>query len=103
MNIHRKDRIRINRQRQNQNQHNEPYHAAASHLSYRTYFTAHSSPSTMSPLLMNGLGSGSEDHNNTRQCLNLFGDDWRMSLTLKFGVVNMEKNKGTEDDLDLEL
>ncbi|CAN4093335.1 unnamed protein product [Withania somnifera] len=105
MNIHRKDRIRISRpsQNQNQNQNNEPYYAAAGHLNYRTYLPAHSSTSTISPFLMNGPDSGSEDHNNTRQCLDLFADDWRMSLSLQFGVETMEKNEGTEDDLDLEL
>ncbi|KAF3638402.1 Transcriptional regulator TAC1 [Capsicum annuum] len=104
MNIHRKDRIRINRP--NQNQNNGRYHAAAAHVNFRTYFPAYSSTSTTSPFLMNGPDSGSEDHNNTQQCLNLFGDDWRMSLSLQFGahaVETMETNKGTGDDLDLEL
>lgn len=91
MNIHRKDRIRPS-------QNNGPYHTAAAHLSYRTYLPARSSTSTMGPFLMNGPDCGSED--NRPQCLNLFGDDWRI---MQFGETMDEKIKGTEDDLDLEL
>ncbi|WMV47345.1 hypothetical protein MTR67_040730 [Solanum verrucosum] len=85
MNIHRKDRIKITRPSQT----NRPY---------LTYFSGNTSTATKGPFVMNGPDSGSED--NRPQCLNLFGDDWRI---LQFGE-NMEKNKGIlEDDLDLEL
>ncbi|OIT08176.1 PREDICTED: transcriptional regulator SUPERMAN-like [Nicotiana attenuata] len=108
MNIHRKDRIRNRSISQSSiiNSNNkydqiQNHVGAATHLSYRTYFPAHSSASTTAPVLVH-------DNNNNRQCLNLFGDDWRVSLSLEFGAAGhvretMEKNKGTEDDLDLEL
>ncbi|KAK4344777.1 hypothetical protein RND71_034953 [Anisodus tanguticus] len=103
MNIHRKERSKNRPSQTSIVENNGPYHAATAH-------PAHSSTSTTGPFLlngpdMNGPDSDLEDHNNNRQCLNLFG------LSLQFGAVaahdnyleTMEKNKGTEDDLDLEL
>lgn len=116
MNIHRKDRIRNRPISQSSiiNSNNkydqiQNHVGAAAHLSFRTYFPAHSSTSTTGPVLVHDYNTGLQDNNNNRQCLNLFGDDWRVSLSLEFGAAGhvretMEKNKGTEDhDLDLEL
>ncbi|KAJ8558133.1 hypothetical protein K7X08_004899 [Anisodus acutangulus] len=99
MNIHRKDKTRNRPSQSSIVENNGPYHAATAHLSHRTYFPSHSSTSTKGPFLINGPDSGSEDHNNNRQCLNLFG------LSLQYGaaVETIEKNKGAEADLDLEL
>ncbi|CAK9140653.1 unnamed protein product [Ilex paraguariensis] len=112
MNIHRKDRARnkptINSTKHEENHsHTGPifYQPISSYpprysspheaqMNYRTYFPA--STSNTKPLFQNH-NNNSHDRSPQRS---LFGEDCRMSLSLKFGTAHAES---AEDELDLEL
>ncbi|KAJ8559336.1 hypothetical protein K7X08_003394 [Anisodus acutangulus] len=82
------------------------YNVAEAQSSYVTYFPAYASTSTNGQIFLNDHRSSSQDDHNI-QCLNLFGEDWGMNLSLQFGaaahVIETTEKKSQEEDLDLEL
>ncbi|KAK4338716.1 hypothetical protein RND71_043203 [Anisodus tanguticus] len=82
------------------------YNVGEAQSSYVTHFPAYASTSTNGQIFLNHNRSSSHDDHNV-QCLNLFGEDWGMNLSLQFGatvhVIETMEKKCQEDDLDLEL
>ncbi|KAK4376248.1 hypothetical protein RND71_006925 [Anisodus tanguticus] len=113
MNIHRKDKAIKNKPSStthsllsSSNKHEIHNSLSEAQSSYVTYFPAYASTSTNGQIFLNDHRSSSQDDHNI-QCLNLFGEDWGMNLSLQFGaaahVIETTEKKSQEEDLDLEL